>query len=228
MATLKFNPTNVKAHYRCAAALLALERFEESLLVGRKGLDLDKSNQALQKLVEKTESARRSFEARNANTKAEQQRKERERVTLTTALRARGLKIRNSSKPPDLDDAAIHLEPDPLSPESELVFPVVLLYPIHEQSDFIKSFRETETIAHHLDYIFPLPWDEKQLYSLSAVDCYLDTTKGGLVKAGKKLSLLKLLSEGNVEVVDGLIKIHVVPSKAAGKWIAEVKAKKAG
>lgn len=228
VAALKLNPANVKSHYRCASALLALEKYDESLIICWKGLELDNSNLALKKLLEKIKTGKEAFEARSAKRKAEQRRKERERVTLDTALKARGLKVRNTNKPPDLEDAVIRLDPDALSPESELVFPVFFLYPIHGQSDFIKSFRETESVANHLDYILPLPWDEQRLYSLATVDCYMDTVNGGLVKAGKKLSLLKLLNEGNIEIVDGLLKIHVVPSKMATKWIADIKAKKSG
>jgi hypothetical protein len=86
---------------------------------------------------------------------------------------------------------------------------------VHYQSDFIKVFYETETILDHLGYIFPLPWDSAKEYKKETVDCYMETISGGLIKVGKKLSLLRILSSGKVEVVDGLIKIYVVPSAKA-------------
>lgn len=227
VAALKLNPNNTKALYRCAVALLALERYEEASTVCRRGLDVDKQNVAMTRLLERIESAKHSSEIQKAKRKAEQLRTEQERLTLATALKARGIKQRTTTKPPELDDAAIHLEPDALSPESELVFPVVFLYPLHEQSDFVKGFRELESINDHLEYIFPLPWDEMRLYRPNTVDCFMDTVPGGLVKVGKKLSMLRLLSDGNVEIVDGLIKIHTVPSQMAATWIAQVKARKA-
>lgn len=121
----------------------------------------------------------------------------------------------------------MHLSPDPVSPKSTLVFPCVLLYPTDAQSDFVKVFAETDSIADHLDYIFPLPWDERGKYTLDSVDCYMDTASGGMVKAGKKMSLLEILMGGKIELVDGLARINVVPSKKASGWIAEVKARKA-
>ena len=130
-----------------------------------------------------------------------------------------------SKKPPDLEDAGIHLSPDKLSPKSMLVFPVILLYPMHSQSDTIKAFAEKDKIVHHLSYILPLPWDPAQEYRLNDVECYMDTPKGGLIKVGKKLSLLNVLAYGKTVVMDGLVRIHVVPSKMAGRWIEEVKSK---
>jgi hypothetical protein len=102
----------------------------------------------------------------------------------------------------------------------------MLLYPMHNQTDFIKAWAEKDAITHHLSYILPLPWDTKNEYKLSTVDCYMDTISGGLMKVGKKLTLLDVLSNGKTEVVDGLVRIYVVPSSQAPRWIEEVKKKK--
>ena len=220
------NPKNIKAHYRSATALTALKKFDEAIDLCRRGLELDGANMALKKVLDKTLAEQKQFDARDAQRSAEIRRKEQEKLTLAAALKARRIKLRGSEKAPHLDDAEIRLEPDPLSPESEVVFPVALLYPMHEQSDFVKGFKETENIADHLAYVFPLPWDRENMYRVETVDCYMDTGTGGLIKAGKRLSLLQLLSKGQTEVVDGLVKIHVVPSNLAGKWISEVKAKR--
>ena len=159
--------------------------------------------------------------------KAEVVRLRREKATLYAAIKSRNINMRGTAKPPDMEDAEIHLTPDPLSPKSTLVFPVILLYPMHNQSDFIKVFAEKDPIIDHLTYIMPLPWDDKGEYNVDAVDCYMNTVTGGLVKVGKKKSLLEALSDQKTEVVDGLVRIHVVPSKLAPKWIEEVKRKKA-
>ena len=70
-----------------------------------------------------------------------------------------------------------------------------------------------------------LPWDTAQEYKLSDVECYMDTPNGGLIKVGKKLSLLQVLANGKTIIMDALVSIHVVPSKLAGRWIEEVKKK---
>ena len=47
-----------------------------------------------------------------------------------------------------------------------------------------------------------------------------------MIKVGKKLSLLEVLANGKTIVMDGLVSIHVVPSKLSRRWIEEVKTKK--
>jgi hypothetical protein len=121
-----------------------------------------------------------------------------------------------------LEDAQVKLE-KPLDPTSELSFPVILLYPLDSQSDFIKAFSEKENISEHLDYIFPLPWDEKKEYTVNGVEAYMETTSGGLIKVGKKITLGKILGSGKTEVRDGLVKINVVPKDKAAGWISDFK-----
>lgn len=225
-AALQINPANVKAYYRSATALLKVNKLEEAEDACNRGLKIEPHNSALKKLQDQLVSKRaNSVEARAAKQK-EIETKKRQQFILTAALKARNIAMRGSQAPPDLDDAAVHLEPDPESPESSLVFPAIFLYPMHAQSDFVKNFGELQSIADHLSYIFPLPWDTEGLYKPSSVECFMDTTTGGLIKVGKKLSLLKLLSNGKTEVVDGLVKIHVVPASLAPKWVEEMKTRK--
>ena len=127
-----------------------------------------------------------------------------------------------TDQPPDLEDAAIKLA-DAMDPSSTLTFPVILLYPTHSQSDFIKAFSEKEKLEQHLDYIFPLPWDEQHEYRIDNVEAYMETSAGGLIKVGKKMSLGKVLGSGKTEIVDGLVRISVLPKDRAADWIEEFK-----
>merc|ERR1711939_1128029 len=156
-----------------------------------------------------------------------EQRKRLEAFTLAAALKARDIKTRKTAQPPEMEDAAISLVPDPADPTSTLSFPTVLLYPLHLESDFIKAFNETEPLGHHLSYILPLPWDKNGEYTPTGVECYMETVTGGLIKVGRKVPLLKVLREGNVEIVDEVIKIFVVPKAKAAAWVKEFKEKKA-
>ena len=102
----------------------------------------------------------------------------------------------------------------------------MLLYPTHAQSDFVKAFQENDSLADHLSYIFPCPWDQDNEFQLQTVDCYMDTIAGGLIKVGKKMELCKILASGTVELKDGLCRVYVVPKVKATEWIAEVKRRK--
>ncbi|KAK2757569.1 hypothetical protein FQN54_004538 [Arachnomyces sp. PD_36] len=226
-SALKYNPKNVKAYYRSSLALLALDKIAQAEDTCARGLQLDPSNKPLQTVSSKVADRKAVVERIAAKKRKEEEELRKKKFLLNAALKAREIKVRKTEQPPDMEDASIHLSPDPLSPESTLVFPAVFLYPMDAQSDFIKAFSEMNTIADHLDYIFPLPWDTKKEYTIGSVDCYMETTAGGLIKAGKKLPLLKLLTGGKVEVVDEIVKINVVPTSKAGIWIEEMKKKKA-
>lgn len=223
---LKLNPSNVKAHFRSASALFALDKVYEALDVCYRGLKLDPSNKSMEILLERIRKRSRVKEEQDRKRKAEQDRRRREKIVLAAALKARNIRLRGSQKPPDMADAAIKLVPDASSPESMLEFPTMLLYPMHNQSDFIQAFSEKDALYQHLYEILPLPWDKKAEYKLGSVDCYVDTISGGIIKVGKKVSLLEILSNDKVEVIDGLVRIYVVPQNLAAKWIEEIKKKR--
>ena len=225
-SAIRLNPKNVKAFYRSSLALLALDKVDEALDACKHGLEVDPSNTALKAVSTKIVARKEALDKVAQKRKAEQDRKDREKMTLAVALQARNIRTRNTGKPPELEDAAVHLTPDPLSPESSVAFPVVLLYPLHAQSDFVKAFLETETVTDHLTYILPLPWDTTKDYTIAGVDCYMETISGGLIKLGKKVTLLEILTSGKVEVVDGLLKIHVIPRSKSAGWIEQMKARK--
>ncbi|KAI1809351.1 TPR-like protein [Poronia punctata] len=226
-AALRLNPRNIKAYYRSARAFLAVGRVSEADEACAAGLALDEKNAALLALVD--DIVKKATEADAvARREAERVAREKRRETLLkTALRARQIRTRETAQPPEMEDAAVRLVPDPDDAASTLAFPTVLLYPIHLESDFIKGFEETQTLAEHLSYVFPLPWDREGAYTVAGVECYMETVAGGLVKVGKKVPLLKVLSGGKVEVVDDIVKIFVLPKAQAASWVDEFKMKKA-
>ena len=178
----------------------------------------------MQELAAKIQTREKSLKAIEQKKQEREQRARTEKLMLNTALRARNIRTRSTAQPPELEDASIHLSPDPLAPTSTLMFPVVLLYPLHLQSDFVKAFSETDTVPNHLEYIFPLPWDTRHEYTLESVEFYMETVSGGLVRVGKKVTLGKTLSSSEVEVIDGIVKINVLLKARAAEWIEDKKA----
>lgn len=223
---MRVNPENVKAHYRSATALLALDKVHEALDVCYRGLKVEATNAALKSLLKRIQDRAELMERADRKRRAEVKRKEQEKLMLQTVLEARKIKVGRTGKAPALEDAEIRLSPDPLSPASLLEFPVMLLYPTHNQTDFIKAFAEKDWLSHHLSYILPLPWDAKVEFTLESVECYMDTVSGGMMKVGKKMPLLDVLSTGKTEIVDGLVRIYVVPKARTGQWIEEMKKQK--
>ena len=225
-ATLRLNPKNVKAHYRSAIALLSLDRVEQAIDTCMHGLSIDKSNKSLMHVMEEATRRKSTLSATEKRRSIEHQAHERERLVLRDALRQRGIRLSTTEKPPDLEDAHLKLEPDPLSPISTLKIPVLFLYPMHAQSDFIKAFDETHSFKSHLEYILPPPWDDSGEYQLNTIDIYTETASGGLSKVGKDLSLLEILQKGHAPVVNEIVTVYIIPRSKASLWIEEMKKRK--
>jgi len=221
-AALRLNPRNIKAWYRAGSACLALDKIPEALDACQSGLQFELHNAAMKTLLKKVESRRDHLAAAEKSRAERLERQRLEEATLRLALKSRNIPTRKTDRPPEMPEAKIALD-DPVDASSSVSFPVIILYPAHAQTDFIKGFQEDESLTDHLSYIFPLPWDEQNEYSLDKVECYMETIEGGLIKAGKKLSLLKLLSSGKLEVTDGLVRVSVVPKDKAGEFIADFK-----
>ena len=226
--TLRHDSRNIKAFYRSSLALLALDKIEQALDACSHGLAVEVANVPLQHLSTRIQARRVAL------VKVEEERRQRvladrkSQTDLASALKARNIRVRTSQQAPDLEDTKIHLEAEAThtsTTTSTLHFPLLLLYPLHAQSDFIKSFPETDTITQHLDYILPLPWDQGHEYSIDSAELYMETISKGLVKVGKKMSLSRVLGNDQVEVVDQVVRINVVPKSKASGWIAEMKAR---
>ncbi|MCJ1228762.1 hypothetical protein MMC12_005425 [Toensbergia leucococca] len=225
-STLRLNPVNIKAHYRTSLAQISLQNLPAAILSTNEGLALSPQNGPLLALLAKITSLQASLAATERKRLDREARTKQEQLVLKAALIARGIRLRTTAQPPEMEDAAIRLVPDPVSPTSTLTFPVLLLYPEHGQSDFIKGVGEAETLGEHLGYLLPLPWDGKGEYTVKGVDGYMESAKGGLVKVGKKVELLRVLEGAGGVVADGVVRISVVPRGRAGAWVEEMKRRK--
>ncbi|KAK7981894.1 TPR-like protein [Apiospora saccharicola] len=228
---LRLNPRNVKAFYRSARALLAVDRIAEADDACTRGLALDEQNASLKAVARDILKRNELVTAKQRKDDERAAREKRREALLKAALQARNITTRTTEKPPEMEDAKVQLVPDPDDPRSAVSFPALLLYPADYETDFIKAFNETETLADHLGYVFPLPWGQKGDYTLANVECYMDTISGGIIKVGKKVSLLKLLSSNNVEVIDEVVRLFVVPKAKVEGWLKghkEEKAKRMG
>lgn len=225
-AALRLNPRNLKAYYRSAKALLALDKIKEAIDTCMHGLQIDESNRSLVSVMEQAVGRGRTLSTLEQKRHGERDNRERQRLALHQALQQRGIRNRTSEKPPDLEDAHMKLDPDPFSAKSTLYIPVLFLYPMHAQSDFIKAFSETDTIKQHLEYLLPVPWDEAHEYQVKSVELYTESAGGGLSKIGKDLTLLEVVQKGHAPVVDGIVTIQIVPKQQAARYIAELKKRK--
>ena len=115
-AALRLNPKNVKAYYRSSLALLALDKIVEASDACSRGMAIDPTNTALSNLNTKITNRQVAVTASQKKKQEREQRVQKEKLMLATALRARNIRTRTTAQPPDMEDASIHLAPDPLSP----------------------------------------------------------------------------------------------------------------
>ncbi|KAI9678397.1 MAG: hypothetical protein M1822_008043 [Bathelium mastoideum] len=224
-ASLRLNPRNTKAWYRSASACLALDKVAEALDACNRGLGVEANNSALKLLLSKIQEREKHLVKLSRQRQEREEREKAEDRTLKLALKARNIPMKNTGKAPDMEDTKPKLK-NPLDASSALSIPTILLYPLHLQTDFIKEFSEHVSLQEQLSYILPLPWDEKNEYTLESVDCYMETTSGGLIKVGKKVRMTKTLTSGKVEVIDNMLKIYVVLRARAQEWIDDFKQKR--
>jgi len=124
--------------------------------------------------------------------------KEEENNLLKVACTARHLTF---SWTPSGDPLGVpHFDPDeprPFTPTSQIIFPVLLLYPQYSTSDFIKSFAEHTTFREQIEAVFPADgppanWDVKREYRIGNLSVYAVTRRKVLLKVGLNMTLADL------------------------------------
>lgn len=227
-SALRLNPNNTKALYRSALACFSLSKFPAAADACARAARLDPENSSITSLRDRIAS-RQAAAAKAEEARRERERREKqEQQALAVALKAREIRLVGPKEAgSDMDDARIALE-DPLDPASVLRLPVLLVYPLTAQTDLLKAVREIDTMGDWLSQVLPAPWDnDPKEYTVAGVDCFMETANGGLVKAGKKVLLGKVLKEGKVDINHGIVRCYVVPKGKAKEWIAEFKRRKA-
>lgn len=226
-AALQLNHRNVKAWYRSARALFALEKLSEAMQCIDNGLECDASNPALLALQGQIGKKQGRIAEVEKLRKEREDKQKREAQILKIAMVARKIPTKTTPQPPELEDATLHLA-DPMDPKSTLHFPTIFLYPLTLQSDFIKAFPENSNLFSQLSMVLvePCPWDSsREYFPQTKVEAYMETKTGGLIKVGKKMPLFEVLGAGKVQVVDQVLTILLVPKARTQEFIDDWKKK---
>ncbi|WVQ94540.1 hypothetical protein IAU59_001619 [Kwoniella sp. CBS 9459] len=221
----------VKAMFRAAQSLIALERWQEASDVVERG----RENAAQVKGEDEKPWIKLADDiakgVKRETDRAERIRKEKlDKLALKKAIDVRRLIVVDTSSPPD-NPHPLHFDPNslpipdaeagyiPPSPETPLVFPVFLLYPTYGQSDFITHFHEDTSFEDQLNVMFPsisnpqvpyADWDTKREYNVSNLVVYVETAEKRLLKVGKELTLREVLRKAQREAKGDVKKDGVV------------------
>ncbi|KAG1053657.1 hypothetical protein G6F43_004277 [Rhizopus delemar] len=214
---LAINPQNVKALYRSAKALFALDRLIEAIDCCDHALVVDPENKAIQDVKEKAVS-RKNIQEEKKRQREEKERREREKKDiLENAFKEKKITIQ-------VEDEEIREKANiDYDFETKTInWPVFFLYPEYKESDYIQSFNETHTFQDHLEIMFEqsAPWDTKKEYTASSVEVFFEDTRGlspKLIKIGKKLSLGKILSLDQYVIKNGVPSFIIIPKNSPFK-----------
>lgn len=217
-AAKKIKPDHLKALIRGVQCCIELHNFAEAVQWCDEGLKEHPNDKKLLELRAAADKHKRAAERDARKAKAKEKKLHSEKEALLAAIKDRGIKLLQPLKPrqqgSDSEDegssAAIsQLSLDSLSSQEatgahvfldeqgSLHWPVLFLYPEHQQSDFISAFCENSSFIDHLAVMFGEelpPWDTDRKYNPQNLQVYFeDAKKETLYQVDPEMSLLKVL-----------------------------------
>lgn len=190
-AAKKLKPDHLKALIRGAQCCIEVRRFAEAIRWCDEGLKVHPTDKKLQELRATADKHKRAADRDARKAKAKEKKLLGEKEALLNAIKDRGIKLLQSTQPQrgsesdeEKDEGSSRglsqLSLDGLSSQEvtgaqvfinqedgALYWPVLFLYPEHQQSDFISAFCENHCFSDHLSVMFGEelpPWDTEQKY----------------------------------------------------------------
>ncbi|XP_015726286.1 tetratricopeptide repeat protein 4 isoform X2 [Coturnix japonica] len=207
----KLKPDHLKAIVRGALCHMELKNYSEAIAWCEEGLRIDSKEKKLLEVRAKADKLKRVEErdARKAKAMAKKEQCQKER--LLAAIKERNIKLKvvePSNEEEEISNALaeinlngflsdgatgakVHLDAD-----GNLNWPVLFLYPEHEQTDFIEAFHENSRFIDHLTVMFAElpPWDLERKYLPSNLELYFeDEERAEMYELNPEHTLLQVL-----------------------------------
>ncbi|XP_035617894.1 tetratricopeptide repeat protein 4 isoform X2 [Oncorhynchus keta] len=220
VAAKKFKPDHLKALIRGASCCMELKKYTDALLWCEEGLKLQPTDKKLLDLRATADKHKRAAERDARKAKVKEKKEFSEREALLAAIKGRGIKLLKPKQRPkrssDSDDdnrgpsrAMAGLDLDGLcsveatgatvflDEQGVMHWPVLFLYPEHQQTDFISAFSESSSFLDHLTLMFGEelpPWDTNRKYSPQNLQLFFeDYEKESLYQVNPETPLIKIL-----------------------------------
>ncbi|XP_054644611.1 tetratricopeptide repeat protein 4 isoform X2 [Dunckerocampus dactyliophorus] len=218
-AAKKIKPEHLKALIRGAQCCIELRNFVAAIQWCEKGLQAHPTDKKLQELRAAADKHKRAADRDARKAKAKEKKLNTEKEALMAAIKERGIKLLQSVKPcqsgsdvQDEDDGTSdqmdNLSLDGLSSheamgaqvfldeQGSLHWPVLFLYPEHQQSDFISAFCESSSFCDHFAVMFGEelpPWDVDRKYHPQNLQVFFeDEEREVLYRVHPETSLLSV------------------------------------
>ena len=178
---LRFDPNNVKGHYRAAQGLHKLRRYDEALVHVNAALAVAPSNKSILKCQKNIVKAIAAREAKITSEQKALKSKQDAMQELQTACRLRNIRMGPALFRIDLDKQQHRPQVygEQMGSIGVMAWPVMLLYEEHAQNDFVQQFSDDVLIRDLVDMVLPdterPPWDEEHKYYASNVQLFFET-----------------------------------------------------
>lgn len=228
-AAKKIKPDHLKALIRGAQCCIELRNFPDALQWCDEGLKAHPTDKKLLELRATADKHKRAAERDARKAKVKEKKLHGQKEALLSAIKDRGVKLFQSVEPrqrgsdseeeEERSSAAIaQLSLDGLNSQEVtgaqvflddqglLHWPVLFLYPEHQQSDFISAFCENNCFVDHLAVMFEElpPWDTDRKYLPQNLQLFFeDVQKEKLYQVDPETSLLKTLQHKRFFVKGG-------------------------
>jgi hypothetical protein len=178
---LRFDPNNIKGHYRAAQALYKLRRYDEAIVHVDSAVALDQSNKSILKCQKNIKKAIAARDARIAAEEAEIKKKRDAMDQLQSACELRNIRMGPALFTIDADKRNYRPQVygDQLGSVGVMAWPIMLLYEEHAQNDFVQQFSDDALLRDLVDMVLPdserPPWDEGHKYYASNIQLFFET-----------------------------------------------------
>jgi len=191
-SALKLDAGNVKAYFRCSKAMLGLHKYTQAMEKMEAGLKVDGENKELKKMLEET---RKKHQQQQDEVKKKEQAKAKAMVAESSKSRAarkaiedRGIVMGESVYQGLSGGQNVESKVDE---EGHLHWPVLVVYPEFDQSDFLQDVHELAAVADTIALLFdpsqpPPDWDQGRKYTTSSVRVYYASYACKELSTGKK------------------------------------------
>ncbi|XP_027504972.1 tetratricopeptide repeat protein 4 isoform X1 [Corapipo altera] len=235
----KLKPTHLKAIIRGALCHMELKNFSEAIAWCEEGLQIDPTEKKLLETRVKADKLKRAEERDARKAKAMEKKEKCQREILLAAIKERNIKLvlEPSNEEEEISDglaemsldgfhsdnatgAKVHLDAD-----GNLHWPVLFLYPEHEQTDFTVAFHENSRFIDHLMVMFAElpPWDLERKYLPSNLELYFeDEGRNEMYEVNPEHTLLQVLQHERYFVKAGTptVLVFVKRSPFAKKYFS--------
>jgi len=213
--SIKCDPSNVKAYFRAAQASFSLRKYQQAIDFCKQTLEIEPKNKLAMSLMEKSNEQYKIQQEQRAKQEAVEQARIDEEERMLSALRERKICMGEKLYRGKAEyEGTVHWDEENANC---LRWPIMFLYPEHEQSDFIQSFGEHDRLVDLLAMMFPqeerVEWDPKGRYVYTNLVVYFQTNSTNIL--GESTNYKKqswVLVDPNKTLLDAMqLPGHVIP-----------------